>query len=232
LVNGDVVRAEKLSKVYIIPGSGIQVWALRGIDLTIESGDYVAILGASGSGKSTLMNIVGCLDRPTAGRFFLQGRDISSLDDNALSEIRGRSLGFVFQSFNLIAQLTVVENLEVPLFYQGVSPRERRARAEALAASVQLSDRLHHRPTELSGGQQQRVAIARALVNDPVFLLADEPTGNLDTKTGEAILDIFDQLNAAGKTIIMVTHEPDVAARCRRAVTLRDGIIIDDVRMR
>ena len=229
--NGDIVRVEKLSKVYVIPGSDVQVWALRGLDVSILPGEYVAICGASGSGKSTLMNIIGCLDRPTAGRYLLGGQDVSLLDDDQLSMIRGARLGFVFQNFNLIAQLTVLENLEVPLFYQGLPSRERRARAMAMAESVQLQDRLHHRPNELSGGQQQRVAIARAMMNDPLLLLADEPTGNLDSQTGEAILDIFDRLNATNRTIIVVTHEPGVAARCKRMIMLQDGrVFVDDRR--
>ncbi|HEY3245785.1 MAG TPA: ABC transporter ATP-binding protein [Phycisphaerae bacterium] len=206
------------------------VEALRGVDIDFRRGESVAVCGASGSGKSTLMNIIGCLDRPTAGRYLLGDRDVSYLEDDALSDIRGRYIGFVFQSFNLIQQLTVLENLEVPLFYQGAPARERRAKAQELIEMVCLADRGHHRPMELSGGQQQRVAIARALINDPLIILADEPTGNLDTATGEMILQIFDKLHAAGKTIIMVTHEPHVAQRCQRVITLRDGLILSDER--
>ena len=206
----------------------MQVLALRGVDLAFEEGEYVAICGHSGSGKSTLMNILGCLDRPTSGRYFIEGRDVSRLTDDELSDIRGLRIGFVFQNFNLIPQLTVLENLEVPLFYQGVPRRERAHRAHVLAESVGLAEREQHRPMELSGGQQQRVAIARALINDPVIILADEPTGNLDTVTGQAILQVFDQLHERGKTIVMITHEPDVAARTQRIVTLRDGLILSD----
>jgi len=227
--NGQALaRLEGLVKVYRKPGSTVAVTALRGINLEFAQGEYVAICGHSGSGKSTLLNILGCLDRPTAGRYLLGGQDVSQLNDDALSEIRGRRLGFVFQNFNLIQQLTVLENLEVPLFYQGVPPRERSERAQHLIERVGLTDRMHHQPMELSGGQQQRVAIARSLVNDPLLILADEPTGNLDTTTGEVILNLFDQLHAEGKTILMVTHEADVAARCSRVVTLRDGHVIGD----
>ena len=227
--NGAVLaRLDELVKVYRKPGSAVAVTALRGITVEFAQGEYVAICGHSGSGKSTLLNILGCLDRPTAGRYLLGGQDVSQLNDDELSEIRGRRLGFVFQNFNLIQQLTVLENLEVPLFYQGVPPRERTERATRLIERVELTDRMHHRPMELSGGQQQRVAIARSLVNDPLLILADEPTGNLATTTGEVILDLFDQLHGEGKTILMVTHEVDVAARCSRVVTLRDGHVIGD----
>ena len=177
-----------------------------------------------------MLNVLGCLDRPTSGRYILGGEDVSRLDDDELSEIRGRKIGFVFQNFNLIAQLTVIENIEVPLFYHGVPPRIRRERAERLAHLVGLTDRSYHRPYELSGGQQQRAAIARSLINDPLFILADEPTGNLDTATGELILGIFDDLKAQGRTIILVTHEMEVAARCDRIITMRDGRIVSDER--
>jgi putative ABC transport system ATP-binding protein len=227
-VDGDVptiVDIRQLTKVYHI---GVDVPALVNVDLCIRQGEYVAICGPSGSGKSTLMNILGCLDRPTNGTYLLGGEDVSYLDDDELSAIRGRKLGFVFQNFNLIQQLTVLENLEVPLFYQGVPRRERLDRAQATAEMVGLGDRAAHRPSELSGGQQQRVAIGRALIHDPLVLLADEPTGNLDSYTGSVILQVFDDLSAAGKTIVIVTHEQDVANRCRRTVNLRDGAIIDD----
>jgi len=225
--NDIVVELDGITKVYRQPGTNVEVHALRGVSLAIRRGEYVAIVGASGSGKSTLMNIVGCLDRPTAGTYRLAGEDVSDLDDDRLSEIRGRMIGFVFQNFNLIPTQTVLENLEVPMFYQGVPAPERHRRALEMARRVGLEDRVSHRPSELSGGQQQRVAIARALVNDPVILLADEPTGNLDSRTGRMILDVLDDLHAAGMTIVMVTHDPDVAERCQRTVEIRDGCIHD-----
>ena len=223
-----IARFEGLWKIYAKPGTAIAVEALRDVNLAVQSGEYIAITGASGSGKSTMMNIVGCLDRPTRGRYYLGGQDISTLNDDALSEIRGRQLGFVFQSFNLIPQLTVLENVEVPLFYLGVHRHERRDRAMHMIDLVDLADRAHHRPMELSGGQQQRVAIARALVNEPLIVLADEPTGNLDTKTGHIIMDLFDALNREGRTLILVTHEVEVAQRCRRVILLRDGEVVSD----
>jgi putative ABC transport system ATP-binding protein len=196
----------------------------------IDSGDYVAIMGASGSGKSTIMNILGCLDQPTDGRYLLDGEDVTTMDDETLSAFRGRTIGFVFQAFNLIPQLTVEENVSVPLFYRGVPKKQRIERARSSLDLVGLGDRLGHRPRELSGGQQQRVAIARALVGEPVVLLADEPTGNLDSSTGEAILQTFEKLHAEGLTIIMVTHDDEVSNRCERIVRLRDGEIeIDKV---
>jgi putative ABC transport system ATP-binding protein len=201
------------------------VRALDGIDLDIDQGEYWAILGRSGSGKSTLLNLLGCLDRPTAGAYVLDGVDVSQLSDDALSHVRSRSIGFIFQSFNLIPQLTVQENIEVPLFYQGVSPVESRRRAHEIAARVGLGDRLHHRPTELSGGQQQRVAIARALVNDPAIVLADEATGNLDTTTEEEILAVMDQLHSMGKTIILVTHNASLTRHAEKVMVLADGKI-------
>ena len=201
----------------------VDVRALAGVDLTFEEGDYAAIMGPSGSGKSTLLNLLGCLDRPTTGTYRLGGTDVSTLSDDALSDVRNRRLGFVFQSYNLIPQLDVLENIEVPLFYAGTSDREARARAVHLADRMGLSDRRHHRPSQLSGGQQQRVAIARSLANDPLLLLADEPTGNLDSKTGEEILGLLDELHASGKTLLIVTHDPGVAARAERVVHMRDG---------
>ena len=201
------------------------VRALNGISMRIEPGAYIAIMGRSGSGKSTLLNILGCLDRPTSGQYLLGGEDVSKLSDSALSEVRGTRIGFIFQSFNLIQQLTVLENLEVPLFYQGRVGTESRAKAEILARRVGLDGRLDHRPMELSGGQQQRVAIARSMMNDPLFLLADEATGNLDTKTEQEILGLFDELHAEGKTIVIVTHNPNVARHAQRTVWLADGVI-------
>ncbi len=225
-----IASVHELAKVYSKPGSAVHVHALRGIDVEFVEGESVAICGQSGSGKSTLMNLLGCLDRPTSGSYLLGGVNVAELDDDELSEIRGQRIGFVFQNFNLIPQLTILENLEVPLFYQGVSPQRREQRSRELASMVGLEDRAHHRPNELSGGQQQRAAIARALINDPLIILADEPTGNLDTATGQMILEIFNQLHRDGKTILMVTHEPDVAACCQRIITLRDGRIVSDQR--
>jgi putative ABC transport system ATP-binding protein len=219
-----------LSKIYRKPGANVEVAALRNIDLDIMEGEFTAIMGASGSGKSTLMNIIGCLDQPTSGSYILGEDDISKLDDDTLSEIRSKRIGFVFQNFNLIQQLTVLENLEVPMFYLGISAEERRRRAMVLAERVGLADRGDHRPMQLSGGQQQRVCIARSLVNEPLILLADEPTGALDSKTGQQILALFDELVASGKTIIMVTHDPTVAHRCQRVVRLHDGAIQSDER--
>ncbi len=223
-----IARLENLFKIYSVPGTSIEVHALRGLNLAIEPGEYIAICGPSGSGKSTLMNIIGCLDRPTSGSYFLGEQDVALLNDDQLSDVRGQQIGFVFQNFNLIPQLTVLENLEVPLFYQGVPRVERARRASDLAETVGILDRAHHRPMELSGGQQQRVAIARALINDPLIILADEPTGNLDTLTGETILETFDRLHEQGKTIILITHEPIVAVRSQRIVVLQDGLVVSD----
>ena len=223
--NQPVAELRGLRKTYYKPDGSVMVEALRGVDVAIRRGEYVAIMGASGSGKSTLMNILGCLDRPTGGQYLLDGEDIGKMNDASLSEFRGRTIGFVFQAFNLIPAETIEENVAVPLFYQGVHKHERRQRAIESLTLVGLGDRLGHRPRELSGGQQQRVAIARALVTKPVILLADEPTGNLDTKTGRAILDGFDALHRNGMTIIIVTHDPATAARCHRVVRLRDGLV-------
>lgn len=227
-MSAPIVRLENIRKHYQM--GLVTVEALRGVSFRIEAGEYISIMGPSGCGKSTLLNVLGCLDRPTAGRYWLGGEDASQMDDDALSAIRGTRLGFVFQSYNLIPQLTVVENIEIPLFYQGRPEAESRERAARLAAQVGLADRLQHRPFELSGGQQQRVAIARALVNDPLVVLADEPTGNLDSTSGAEILRLFDSLNAQGKTLILVTHDPGVAAHARRAIRLRDGEIECDER--
>ncbi len=214
-----------LTKTYFRADGSVLVEALHGVDLQIPHGQYVAIMGSSGSGKSTLMNLLGCLDRPTAGTYLLDGIDVSTLTDDALSAVRGIRIGFVFQAFNLIPELTVVENVEVPLFYQRVPPTRRRERAIECLERVGLGDRLGHRPNQLSGGQQQRVAIARALVTQPAILMADEPTGNLDSATGGSILDLFESLHAQGLTLIMVTHDDRIAARCERIVRLRDGAI-------
>jgi len=223
-----IAELRALKKIYYKPDGSIMVEALRGIDVTIRRGEYVAIMGASGSGKSTLMNILGCLDRPTQGEYLLDGKGITTMGDEELSIYRGRKIGFVFQAFNLIPQLTVEANVEVPLFYQGVSPKERRRQAIAALELVALADRLGHRPRELSGGQQQRVAIARALVTKPAILMADEPTGNLDSKTGQAILKTFEDLHKIGMTIIMVTHDDSIAKRCKRVVRLADGLVCED----
>ncbi|GIK18070.1 MAG: ABC transporter ATP-binding protein [Leptolyngbya sp. PLA2] len=219
-------------KTYYKPDGSVMVEALRGIDLAIRRGEYVAIMGASGSGKSTLMNVLGCLDQPTEGRYHLAGKDVQSMSDEELSDFRGRTVGFIFQAFNLIPQLTLEDNVEVPLVYQRVPKMERRRRALEAMALVGLADRVGHRPRELSGGQQQRTAIARALVTRPVILMADEPTGNLDSTTGEAILRVFENLHAQGMTILMVTHDDSIADRCERIVRLRDGLIETDTVLR
>ncbi|MFN4242579.1 MAG: ABC transporter ATP-binding protein [Tepidisphaerales bacterium] len=227
-----VAEVRNLTKIYAKPGSGVEVAALNDVTLQLYRNQFTAIMGASGSGKSTLMNILGCLDQPTSGQYILGGRDVSNLPDDELSEIRSRSIGFVFQNFNLIQQLTVLENLEVPMFYARIPPKERRRRAIELAERVGLGDRLDHRPMQLSGGQQQRVCIARALINEPLILMADEPTGALDTKTGQQILALFDELVAQGKTVIMITHDPTVAQRCDRIIRLQDGRVISDETLR
>lgn len=217
-----------VTKVYQKSKAAPPVKALAGVDLTIPRGQYVAIMGPSGSGKSTMMNIIGCLDRPTSGQYLLDGEDVAQMSDERLSKVRGKRLGFVFQAFNLIPQLTVQENVAVPLFYQGEPPTKRRQLAAEALSRVGLADRMDHRPAELSGGQQQRVAIARALVNSPSILLADEPTGALDTKTGDAILEIFAELHESGLTIVVITHDEEVAEHCERVVRLRDGLIDRD----
>jgi putative ABC transport system ATP-binding protein len=219
----DLVCLEDITKIYQVGDT--EVRALDGLTVSFQRGSFWAIMGPSGSGKSTLLNLLGCLDRPTAGRYVLEGQDVADLDDNALSTIRLRHIGFIFQSFNLIPQLTVRENIELPLFYLDWNPDRSRARAEETAARLGLSDRLNHRPAELSGGQQQRVAIARALAANPNMLLADEPTGNLDSATGAQIMAVLTELNQQGKTIIMVTHETDIARHARQRLHMRDGRI-------
>jgi putative ABC transport system ATP-binding protein len=216
----------QITKTY--KSGSLEVPALQGVDLRVERGEYVAIMGPSGSGKSTMMNIIGCLDRPTTGSYHLDGEDVSRLDDNALATIRLRKLGFVFQGFNLLARTDALKNVALPLFYAGIGARERDRRAMATLQEVGLADRARHKPSELSGGQQQRVAIARALVNDPAVLLADEPTGNLDTRTSADIMSLFDALHAGGRTIIMVTHDESIARNARRIVRLLDGRIVAD----
>jgi putative ABC transport system ATP-binding protein len=222
-------RVENLQKDYLLEGELVR--ALRGVTLEVPEGDYVAVMGPSGSGKSTFLNLLGCLDRPSAGSYFLGGDDVAQMNDDQLSHIRASRIGFVFQSYNLIAQLTVLENIEVPLYYQGHLTSADRRRCKELADLVGLGSRLKHRPSQLSGGQQQRAAIARSLVNDPYFILADEPTGNLDSVTTSEILGLLERLNKDGKTIIMVTHEDEVAAHAKRIIRLKDGLLQSDVRL-
>lgn len=220
-----IIRLEEVTKVYGI--GDIIVNALAGVDLTVEQGEYCAIMGASGSGKSTMMNIIGCLDRPTQGRYYLDGVEVATLPDHQLAHIRNQKLGFVFQQFHLLPQLTALENVMLPMIYAGVSKQERRDRATEALIRVGLEQRLGNKPTQLSGGQQQRVAIARGIVNRPVVLLADEPTGALDSQTTAEILDIFGELNASGITVVMVTHEPEVARRTHRIIWFKDGQVLD-----
>ena len=219
----DLISLQDIRKTYHMGDE--QVHALAGISINFKKGSFWAIMGASGSGKSTMMNLIGCLDRPTSGSYFLNGKDVKGLNDDDLSDVRLQNIGFIFQSFNLIPQLTVLENIELPMFYLGHPPELCSEMAAEKAELVGLSDRLAHRPTELSGGQQQRVAIARSLVNDPPLILADEPTGNLDTATGEQILDLLIDLNSKGKTIIMITHEDDIAQHATHSLHMRDGVI-------
>jgi putative ABC transport system ATP-binding protein len=228
--SGIVICTENLSKTYVMGSE--EVHALQGINLEIHKGEYVAIMGPSGSGKSTLMNLIGCLDSPSSGKYWLAGRQVSELDDDELAYIRNKEIGFVFQTFNLLPRATSLHNVELPLIYNGTPAEERIERAKEALAQVDLTSRMMHRPNELSGGQRQRVAIARALVNRPSILLADEPTGNLDSVTGEEIMTLFVRLHEQGNTIILVTHEPDIAARAHRIIRVRDGRVERDEKTR
>ncbi|MDE0040192.1 MAG: ABC transporter ATP-binding protein [Gammaproteobacteria bacterium] len=221
-----VIRVRDLHKNYRMGSDTIH--ALNGVDCAIHANEYVAVMGPSGSGKSTLMNIIGCLDRPTSGEYWLSGENVSKLGDKSLARVRNRRIGFVFQTFNLLPRASALQNVEIPLMYGGVGHRQRRARARDTLERVGLKDRMKHKPSELSGGQRQRVAVARALVNEPEILLADEPTGNLDSRTGEDIMDLFDTLYHAGQTIILVTHETHIANRAHRHVQLHDGVVTQD----
>jgi putative ABC transport system ATP-binding protein len=224
--NGEMIRMRQIRKVYST--GRVEVEALRGLDLDIPRNEYVAIIGPSGSGKSTLMNIIGCLDTPSSGEYVLSGETVGGLDRNRLAEIRNRHIGFVFQNFNLLPYASALENVELPLLFAGIAAKERRERAAAMLERVELQDRMDHKPTELSGGQMQRVAIARALVNEPAIILADEPTGNLDSGSGKGIVGLFGELHAGGQTIVMITHDAAVAKLARRVVQIRDGQITED----
>jgi putative ABC transport system ATP-binding protein len=226
LEDGSMIHLEGIRKSYFMGRQVLEV--LKGISLDIYKNEYVALMGPSGSGKSTLMNIIGCLDTATAGRYVLNGQDVSQMEDNALAEIRNKEIGFVFQQFNLLPRLTALENVALPLIYAGLTKRQRTEKAKHVLDLVNLTDRSSHKPNELSGGQSQRVAIARALVNDPAIILADEPTGNLDTKTSYEIMDIFEKINSTGNTVVLVTHEEDIATRARRVIRLRDGMVESD----
>jgi putative ABC transport system ATP-binding protein len=225
---GPLIEAQDLWRLYDMGGE--QVYALRGVSFAIDPGEYVAVMGPSGSGKSTLMNIVGCLDTPSKGKYVLRGRTVSEMDDDELAAVRNRDIGFVFQTFNLLPRASALHNVELPMVYAGVAREERLARARRALEMVDLGSRMSHKPSELSGGQRQRVAVARALVMNPAILLADEPTGNLDTVTGEEIMRLFARLHAEGNTIILVTHEPDIAQHAHRTIRIRDGQIESDAR--
>ncbi len=229
-MDGVLIRTEELWKTYDMGAAAVH--ALSGITFEIRRGEYLAIMGPSGSGKSTLMNLIGCLDTPTRGHYWLNGRLVSELTDDELAYIRNKEIGFVFQTFNLLPRATALHNVELPLIYNGTPAKERLERAQGALRKVELADRMHHKPSELSGGQRQRVAIARALVNDPALILADEPTGNLDTVTGEEIMNLLDRLHQAGNTILLVTHERDIAARAHRIIHIRDGKIDRDERVK
>jgi putative ABC transport system ATP-binding protein len=224
--DGRLIQVQDITRVFTVGGE--EVRALRGVSFSIARGEWVAIIGQSGSGKSTLMNVLGCLDTPTSGRYMLNGKDVSRMSDDELAVVRNVEIGFIFQTFQLLPKETALANVELPLVYRGMAAKERRERAKQALEKVQLAHRMHHRPNELSGGQRQRVAIARALVSEPSMLLADEPTGNLDSATGEEIVKLFEQLHQAGHTLVLVTHEPKLAARCPRAIRLSDGEIVAD----
>ena len=223
-----VIELRDVTRDYAVT-EDIVVRALRGVTLRIERGEYVAVMGSSGSGKSTLMHIVGCLDSPSAGRYLLDGADVRDIDEDSLADLRNRKIGFVFQAFNLVPRTTALANVELPLTYAGLSRADRRRRAIAALEAVGMGDRMHHQPSKLSGGQQQRVAVARAIVTNPAIVLADEPTGNLDSHSTGEVLDVFERLNDAGRTVVLITHEEDVAARAGRTIRLADGLVVSDV---